>query len=376
MNRYRQAMQHCEPPADLENRLAARLQVAAPPAKQQIIRHWTFAKRLCLTAILILMLTVTVGAAVLVDWDRIFSDRFGADAAGHPAAASAFQTVGVSAVCDDVTLTVREALGDNKTIYLILDYRLPERIDRELVQKAMESEEPMAHTIVSAQYYATGDISWEQFQTYGAEVWAETDWTDFESVSRYRQSRTPLTAYAFHGGSSSVASQGYDPETGTLTYLLQFTTDSAADLTAQPLTLEVFPPAVTVDRETIALADHPALITFRPTYTARTRSGQTKAAEGTLVTVTVSPFSISVQYIGTAYTDAKSLRQDTVLVWKDGTTVSAARLTQGYGGGSSGSAEPGQLRSVSFGGQFGKLQEIESLETVRVGDISVFLSED
>lgn len=376
MNRYRQAMQHCEPPADLENRLAARLQTAAPPTKRQVIRPWSFAKRLCLTAVLILMLTVTVGAAVLMDWDQIFSDRFGEDAAGHPAAASAFQTVGVSMVCDDVTLTVREALGDNKTIYLILEYQIPERVDWELVQKAMESEEPMAHTIVSAEYYATGDVSWEQFQAYGAEVWAETDWTDFESVSRYRQSRTPLTAYVFHGGSSSsVASRGYDPETGTLTYLLQFTTESAADLTAQPLTLEVFPPAVTVDGETIALADHPALITFQPTYTARTKSGQTKTAEGTMVEVTVSPLSISVRYIGTAYTDAKSLRQDTVLVWKDGATASAARLTQGYGG-SSGNPEPGRFSSVSFGGQFGKLQEIESLETVMVGDISVSLSDD
>lgn len=376
MNKYRQAMQHCEPPADLESRMAARLQAAVPPAKQQVIRPWTFAKRLCLTAILFVMLTVSVGAAVLVDWDQIFSERFGADAAGHPAAESAFQKVGVSAVCDDVTLTVREALGDNKTIYLILDYQLPETVDRELVQTALASEEPMAHTIVSAEYYATGDVSWEQFQSQEAEIWAAVDWTDYESVSRYRQSRTPLTAYAFRGGSSSVASRGYDPETGTLTYLLQFTTESAADLTAQPLTLEVFPPAVTVDGETIALAAHPALITFQPEYTARTKSGQTKTAEGTMITVTVSPFSISVQYIGTAYTDGKSLRQDTVLVWEDGTTASAARLTQGYGGTGSGDEEPGRFRSVSFSGEFGKMQDIESLQTIMVGDISVSLSED
>lgn len=377
MNRYCQAMQHCEPPAELESRMAARLQAAAPPTKQNVIRPWTFAKKLCLTAVLLAMLTVSVGAAVLVDWDRIFSDRFGADAAGHPAAESAFQKVGVSAVCDDVTLTVREALGDNKTIYLILDYRIPETVDRELVQTALASENPGAHTIVVARYYATGDVSWAQYQSQEAEYWAEVDWTDYESAAQYRQRRNPLSAYAFlGGGSSSVASRGYDPETGTLTYLLQFTTNSAADLTAQPLTLEVFPPAVTVEGETVALADHPALITFRPAYAARTKSGQTKTADGTMLEVVVSPFSISVQYIGTAYADAKTLRQDTVLVWKDGTSVSAARLTQGYGGGGSGNTDPGQLRSVSFQGQFGKMQDIRSLQTIRVGDISISLSKD
>ena len=377
MNKYRQAMQHCEPPAELESRMAARLQAAAPPVKQKVIRPWTFAKRLCLTAVLLVMLTVTVAAAVLVDWDPIFSDRFGEDAAEHPAAASAFQSVDASSVCGDVTLTVREALGDNKTIYLILEYRIPDSVDRELVQTALASEDPMDYMIVSAQYYATGDISWEQFQAYGAEVWAEVDWTDYESVSGYRQSESPLTAYAFRGdGSSSVAGRGYDPETGTLTYLLQFTTESAADLTAQPLTLEVFPPAVTVEGETIALAAHPALITFQPSYTARTKSGQAKTADGTMVEVTISPFSLSVAYFGTSYTDAKSLRQDTVLVWKDGTTASAAKLTQGYGGGSSGSADSGQFRSVSFEGQFGNIQDIRSLQTVMVGELSVSLSED
>ena len=37
-----------------------------------------------------------------------------------------------------MTLTVRQALGDEKTLYLLLDYQLPESVDMEMVQTAWE----------------------------------------------------------------------------------------------------------------------------------------------------------------------------------------------------------------------------------------------
>ena len=83
--------------------------------------------------------------------------------------------------------------------------------------------------------------------------------------------------YQTGGASSSLGEQGYDPETGTLTYLLSLSmygTDKS--LLEQPLTLLVAPPTIIVDGVEKPLADHPALITFQPEYTAVARSGEVR----------------------------------------------------------------------------------------------------
>ena len=98
------------------------------------------ARKAAVAAVLALALTVSVGAALLVEWDAIFTARFGPEAAGSPVAESLFQKVGVTSSCGDVTLTVREAVGDSKSVYLILDYRLPDSVDRAAVQAAWDSE--------------------------------------------------------------------------------------------------------------------------------------------------------------------------------------------------------------------------------------------
>ena len=98
-----------------------------------------------LAAVLAVVLTLSVGAAVLVDWDDIFTGYFGPDAAETPMAEKAFQKVNVISVCDDVAVTIREALVSEKNLYLILDYRLPDTVDRELVEMAYESEDWQAN---------------------------------------------------------------------------------------------------------------------------------------------------------------------------------------------------------------------------------------
>ena len=79
-----------------------------------------------------------VTAEELVPWDALFTERFGAGAADSLAAEGVFQNVDVTSVCGDVTLTVRQALGDEKTLYRLLDYQLPENVDMEVVQAVWE----------------------------------------------------------------------------------------------------------------------------------------------------------------------------------------------------------------------------------------------
>ena len=139
MNRYAKAMKACTPPAELEARLRERVLAAERP-KGHVLRPWSLARKAALAAALVAVLTVSVGAAVLVEWDAIFTARFGPEVSASPVAESLFQKVGAASSCGDVTLTVREAVGDSKSVYLILDYRLLDSVDRAAVQAAWDSE--------------------------------------------------------------------------------------------------------------------------------------------------------------------------------------------------------------------------------------------
>ncbi len=67
-------------------------------------------------------------------------------------AEKAFQPVNMTSVCDDVTLTIREALVDEKSIYLILDYQLPDSVDPETVEIAYNSRENTQRTTSNFQW--------------------------------------------------------------------------------------------------------------------------------------------------------------------------------------------------------------------------------
>ena len=374
MNRYEEAMAHCAPPAELEERLRQKV-LAAPPAGSHVLRPWSLARKAALAAVLTLALTVSVGAALLVEWDAIFTARFGPEAAGSPVAESLFQKVGVTSSCGDVTLTVREAVGDSKSVYLILDYRLPDSVARAAVQAAWDSETDQVGC-PDVQFYGTGEVTWEDLLARDGERWPELDWTNYASYSRYSASNA-LTAYRFTNGSgSSVSGQSYDPDTGTLTYLVRFTTQSQTqDLTDQPLTLLVLPPTVTAAGGEQALADHPAIVTFQPGYTARARQGQTRDPEAQFsAEVILSPLSITVSCGSTDLADCGALRQAVCLVWEDGGETPLAAVTQGYGGSESSYQADGQVRyRTSISAQFLELQDISRVAAVRVGDREVSL---
>ena len=138
MNRYHDAMEHCAPPPELEARLreAVLSSKPGPDPHSAVYRPRGFFRKALLAAVLIVLLTVSAGAVVVANWDAILASRFGAWAASTPMGQAAFQEVQITSVCDDVTLTVRQALVSEKTVYLVLDYQLPDTVDRDTVEMA------------------------------------------------------------------------------------------------------------------------------------------------------------------------------------------------------------------------------------------------
>ena len=278
----------------------------------------------------------------------------------------------VTSVCDDVTLTVRQALVSDDTIYLVLDYQLPDTVDREWLQE-LDADEDALIFPPNISYYATGDVTWEDLKAADGEIWAGLDWTDYTSYVDYLYRDNLLRPYRFTvGGSGETASEGYDPETNTLTYLLRYTTKSDTQtLGSQPLTLLVCPPRVRdADGVMTAPANHPAIITFQPEYASQTLTGAWKDAEsGQSLNVTLSPFAIQVEsYLGT-FAGPGDLRSSTSLVFRDGTETPARELTRGLTGSSSGK-KPYPV-SVDFSSSFLELVDVRQVAAVRVGDVTV-----
>lgn len=370
MKLYESAMEHCAPPEGLEARLRSAVLAMEPPAKRRVFRPRGFARRAVLAAVITALLTVSAGA--VLGWNAILTARFGEEAAHTPTGQAAFQDVFVTSVCDDVTLTVRQALISDDTIYLVLDYRLPDTVDREWLRELDADEDALIYP-PNISYYATGDVTWEDLKAADGEIWAGLDWTDYTSYVDYLYHDNLLRPYRFTvGGSGETSSEGYDPETNTLTYLLRYTTKSDSQtLGSQPLTLLVCPPRVRdADGVMTAPANHPAIITFQPEYASQTLTGTWKDPEsGRMLSVTLSPFVIQVESDLGNFAGPGDLRSSTSLVFRDGTETPARELTRGLTGSSSGKKP--YPASVDFSSSFLELVDVRQVAAVRVGDVTV-----
>ena len=385
MNRYHDAMEHCAPPPELEERLREAVLSAEPmpQARPAVFRPKGFFRKAALAAVLAVALTLSVGAAVLVHWDDIFSDRFGPAGAETLMAEKAFQPVNVSSVCDDVTLTIREALVDEKSIYLILDYQLPDTVDPETVEMAYNSREDTQKDDIelpAITYYATDDVAWEDLKAAEQDTWTTLDWTDpltriFYGKPDYGKQESTRNLTGRINGSGGLGEAGYDPATNTLSYLCYITgDDDGLDFTAQPLTLLVTPPVLRVNGVDTAVTGHPAILTFQPIAVSQTLTGSYRH-DGFFARAVLSPMSISVEVTGgTSYQDMGELVRDTSLVLRDGSVLPAADLILGYTGSGGRDTDDSFLFSVSFTAQFQDLLDVSQVTAVRVGDVTIPLT--
>ncbi|MEI3297321.1 hypothetical protein [Dysosmobacter welbionis] len=113
-----------------------------------------------------------------------------------------------------MTLTIREALVDEKNLYLILDYQLPDTVDRKpwrWLTTAGRTPKRTTSNFQMVTYYATGDIAWEDLKAAEQDTWATLDWTDRSPVFFYGKSESTLNRIGRVNGSSGLGeSQGYD----------------------------------------------------------------------------------------------------------------------------------------------------------------------
>lgn len=345
MNRYRMMTERLPVPAGQAERLKAAVLAAEPPEKRRVYRPLSFAKKALLAALVTGMLAATTGAAVAgVSWSWIFAAWFGRDAASTDMAAELFQKVGVTSVCDDVTLTIREAVGDDHIIYMILDYQLPDTVDRaELAERWQEVE--MADPVWRFILVPTDSVTWEDIRGQDSPEARKTVWRSVEN--------------RWAAGCTGILRWGYDPETNVLTWFLRGMMGPPGKLTDQPLTILTDTPVL----GSTPLADHPAIITFQPVNNARTVSGACEDGEtGAAFQVLLSPLALMVTVHGAEDVDFRELYANVSLVFEDGTVIPGVELAfDGVSG----------RDTVMY---FDELQDITDICAVRIWDLEIPLS--
>ena len=150
------------------------------------------------------------------------------------------------------------------------------------------------------------------------------------------------------------------------------------------ITLLVWPPELEVDGEDVPLADHAAVVTFRPSFNVETVTG--KAAEdGITYTAEMSPLSFQVRMKGEDLPDmsdqavCREVESSLSLRLRDGAVISAEDL-QLSGGSSSASSsfthhDGGRLSGrIMLNIVFRELMDPAEAEAVLVGNVEIPLS--
>ena len=209
MNRYYDAMEHCAPGEGLRERLEENVLSARPE------RAKTYRPRRKKTALVLLAAVLLLATSAATIWDPLFVRRFGPNAALSALGGAVFQEVNVTSVCDDVSLTVTQALCSDKTIHYILEYRLPEGF-------SLEEGEYLSYPGRDL-YYGTGDYTWEEFKAAEGDIWQDYDWSglfgDYFDRDDFVLGPYNLAHSKDGNGNTSGSgrSKGYDPETNTIT---------------------------------------------------------------------------------------------------------------------------------------------------------------
>lgn len=368
MNRYQRMMETVMVPEGQAERLREAVLAAGPGRRRgRPFRPWGRGRKALLAAALAAALLIpAVAAAESADWDPVFLGIFGQASRDVPGAEGLFQDVQAVGDCGDVTLTVRQAIGDRGNLYLLLDYRLPESADLEAAAAAEHLRPPRILV------YKGKEASWEEVQAYATLEEAERE-LGTDSVS-----------------GQVTSTLGLDPETGVLSVLVECDLaerSPLAKLLNAPVTLVAGPPAIAAEEgeEDIPLADQLAVVSFTPDFDVDSVKGSAKAEDGTVCKAEVSPLSLSVRIKGKDLPDwdAKDLLAEykalVALRFRDGREIPAGDLEE-PGGSSSGGAslthhdDGRRSGTLTLNLVFETFLDPSQVEAVLVGDVEIPVS--
>ena len=308
-------------------------------------KSWHLGRRVVMLAAAVFVLMLTASAAYLAShWDQVFLDRFAPSEAVLNRTENAVQEISAVSQCGGVTMRVHQTIGDETVLYLNLDITLPDSVDLTPYLGTDPETGEVYNTGVMpdnlqicsrpARYEELRNLSFEE-----AMAWFGPDGEKASSVS--------------------IETQGVDPETNTLSYLVSVTAGDDARFRGD-VTLLVDSLVYYGDEDIDVLAEGPFVIGWRASnesevYRFDLLQGDRKEGE-----VVLSAFGLRVSLDESGYTDCMELAKQVELVYTDG----AAEPPQGSCTGSL--SLPSGCVSVEW--QFDEIQLFDRIAEIHVGD--------
>ncbi len=251
----------------------------------------------------VLVLTLTVSATyVATHWDERFLKIFKPSEAVMEQTAAGVQNLSVMSQCGDTTLYVEQSLGDETTIYFMLDVMLPDDISAAEYAVPNENGDGYIPTI----------MPWD-VRVYDCPAsYADVCGMTMDETGSFLENRG-----AEYGGSIGVQTECVDLQTNTLSYLVEVgMDDEQVDARLKTLTLAFAGLGDYTSNEMIL--EGPFLISWNvenhgdvchyDIYEGNRRVGK----------IMLSGFSLQVSLESSTYTECDALMDDVRIVYRDG----------------------------------------------------------
>ena len=308
-------------------------------------KSWHLGRRAAMLVAAVFVLVLTASAAYLAThWDQVFLDRFAPSEAVLNRTEHAVQEISAVSQCGGVTMRVHQTIGDETMLYLNLDLTLPDSVD--LTPYTETNPE-------TGEVYNNGVMPDNLLICTRPARYEDLKGKDFdEAVAWFGPDGDTVSTV-------SIATTGFDPETNTLSYLVNVTAGDDVRFRGD-VTLLVDSLVYYGDEDIDVIAEGPFVLGWKASnesevYRFDLLQGDRKAGE-----VVLSAFGLRISLDESDYTDCMELARQVELVYADGATTPPEGTCNG-----SLSLPAG---SISTDWQFDEIQLLDQIAEIRIGD--------
>lgn len=347
MNRYQELMGAIEPSEDFKSKLTETV-LTYRPKTHKVYRPKPQVQMLLLILLIALALVLVACAAyVAANWDPIFVEFFSPTASQAAQLENAVETVEAVSHCGDVTLSVRQTLGDDKTIYVILDITFPDSVPLRELLNTNSAGKPYLDIMPGLTCFGSKPVSYDDI----------ADKSFFEIERELAESGSILTRTV-----------SVDLDTNTATYLACLSLQTQV-FSGKPLTLFIDNLVRTGSvkfTDMPVILEGPFLISWTPSYTADSRTYEINDSGGAVGYVTISPISLKAELYHSEYRSFYDFAQSISQTFKNGKTCIPENS------GLNGAFNP-ETRSLSFDTQFTDIVLPDEVKAINIGGYTVKL---
>lgn len=307
-----------------------------------------------ITMLLVLSLTLVLlfsscASRPNVIWDDTFTQELNPDADIMQKLSGSVQNIDLQSSRDDVTVHVKQTLGDAKTLYIALDIILPgERDHRDAELESNDSVAPYSITPRVCELVA-----------------GPVEYSDIKDLTPALIEHLYFSKRIMIGDGSGVALVQTSITENTFSYLMYLSGDDKFFI---PDTITLIIGDFSVSKDDMEIASYPEihLISWTPTNDAPLVEKTITTKDNKIIgSVLLSPFSFSGKVFSSDYETIDEFYQSIYFIQQDGTEF----MPKKYHGSGGGFSLPGGAASQNF--LFAQPLDIDTIKEIQIGGHTV-----